>query len=184
MSVSFEDLGGGRGKHQQQRQNLSYCTSLIAMNDPSTKVRTEGKPTHLNTLPPLLPVPQLNRHIITPRQDQALRRMHSQASNIVRMRFNSSNLLPGVVVEDAEVKIVGAADKPVSARDETYATNGYFRHFEGFDDRLEEYRRGDVSFVRGGEGRGQGTDPGVDVVDYYVPGVETNAVITREARQF
>lgn len=94
---------------------------------------------YLDTLPSLLPVPQLDGHIVTSCQYQALRRMNSQATNIVRVGFNRRHLLSGVVVEDAQVVVIRSADEPVTTCDEANATNWDFCYFERLDDSL---RRG------------------------------------------
>jgi hypothetical protein len=57
--------------------------------------------THLNTLPRLVPIPQLYRHIVRARQHQALSWVDRQTSDIVRVRFKARNPLLGIVVVDA-----------------------------------------------------------------------------------
>lgn len=58
-------------------------------------------PTHLNTSPSLVPVPALDRHIITPRQDHAQRRVHRQTSDIIGMSLERRDLLSRRDVVDA-----------------------------------------------------------------------------------
>lgn len=61
---------------------------------------------HLNALPPLLPIPQLDRHVIRSREDQTLGRMHGKATNVIGMGLQRRDLLARIVVEDAQVEIV------------------------------------------------------------------------------
>ena len=75
-----------------------------------------GGDTYLDALPALVPIPSLDRHIVTSRQDNTRRWVHRKASNIVRMRFERSNLFMGVVVEYPQLEVVGARDEPVLAR--------------------------------------------------------------------
>lgn len=95
-----------------------------------------GERAHLNALPPLLPVPELDRHVVRASEDKALRRVYGEAANVVGVRLERRHLLPRVVVEDAQVEVVGPADEPVASGDEPHAANGNFGHLERFDDGL------------------------------------------------
>ena len=85
--------------------------------------------------PLLVPIPCLDCHVIASRQDDARRRVDSQASDVVRVRFEGRNLFVRVVVEDAELEVVGAGDEPVLAGDEADAADRYFCDLEGLDQR-------------------------------------------------
>lgn len=60
--------------------------------------------------------------------------MHGETSDIVWMSFESGDFFVRVVIEDAKLKVVGAGDEPVLARDKFAAANGDFRNLESFDD--------------------------------------------------
>jgi hypothetical protein len=89
---------------------------------------------YLDALPALLPIPGLDRHIVTSCEHDAQRRMHGQASNVIRMRLKGGNLFMRVVVEDPELKVIRTGDKPVLSGDEFGASNGNFSNLEGFDE--------------------------------------------------
>ena len=61
--------------------------------------------------------------------------MDGQASNVVRVRLKRGDFFVRVVVEDAELEVVGAGDEPVLAGDEADAANRYFCDLEGLDQR-------------------------------------------------
>lgn len=90
---------------------------------------------YLNILPPLLPIPSLNRHIIAPRQHNRQRRMHRQTTNIIRMRLKRRHLLVRIVVEHAQLVIVGPSDEPVLPRDEFRTSHRHLCDLERFDQR-------------------------------------------------
>lgn len=54
--------------------------------------------------PHLVPVPQLNQHVITARENQWLCRVDSNASNVICMCFERVELFQCVVVEDSHLK--------------------------------------------------------------------------------
>lgn len=56
---------------------------------------------HLNTFPSFLPVPKFDGHIVTPREDKTLFRMHGEATNVIRMSFERGHFFARVVVEDS-----------------------------------------------------------------------------------
>lgn len=104
--------------------------------------------------------------------------MNGEASNVVGVSLERRHLLARVVVEDAEVEVVRAADKPIPTSDEAHAADGYFGDFEGLDHGLvlveqrgEKERLG-LSW-RGGRER---TYASVNVVDDDVTRVESGAV--------
>ena len=47
---------------------------------------------YLYTTPLFIPVPALDRHIVTSRQDETERGVYCQTSNIIRMSFKRSDL--------------------------------------------------------------------------------------------
>jgi hypothetical protein len=67
--------------------------------------------THLDATPSLLPVPTLDRHIVTPRQHQAQRRVHRQTSDVVRVSLERRDLLAGRDVVDAQLEVIRAGDE-------------------------------------------------------------------------
>lgn len=60
--------------------------------------------------------------------------MHGDTADVVRVGFEVCDFLRGVVVEDAELEVVAAADDPVFAGDEAACAHGHVGEFEGFDD--------------------------------------------------
>lgn len=59
----------------------------------------------LLALPAHLPVPQLDCHIITGRQDERLRGMHAYRPDVVGVRLEARDLLRRVVVVDSELAV-------------------------------------------------------------------------------
>ena len=88
----------------------------------------------LDILPPLFPIPSLDRHIVAARQNDARGWMHGKTSNIVRMGFEGRHLFMGVVVEDAQLEVVRAGDEPVLARNKFDTAHWDLRDLERFDD--------------------------------------------------
>lgn len=85
----------------------------------------------LNALPVLLPVPELNRHIITSGQDEWLCRVDDNGTNVVGVGLESGNLLGGVVVVDPNLEVIGANDEPVLAGDEATSSYRDIGNFKG-----------------------------------------------------
>lgn len=85
-------------------------------------------------LPSLLKIPQFNCHIITGRQHIRQRRVHGDTADVVWVRLEVGDFLRGVVVEDAELEVVAAADDPVLAGDEAASAHGDVGQLEGLDD--------------------------------------------------
>jgi len=50
------------------------------------------------------------------------------------MGLERSDFFVGVVIEHAQLEVVGASDEPVFAGDEFGASHGDFGDFEGFDE--------------------------------------------------
>lgn len=69
--------------------------------------------TDLDVLLALVPIPGLDRHIITSRQHDASRRVHRQATNIIWACLERRDLLMRVVVDYAKLEVVRARDEPV-----------------------------------------------------------------------
>jgi hypothetical protein len=110
-----------------------------------TKLGRKASETNLSVLPSLLPVPKLDRHVVRTGKDEWQRRVNGEATDVVGVGFDRSDLLARVVVEDAEVEVVRAADEPVLALDEADASHRDLGDLEGLDDRLQE--RDWVSFI-------------------------------------
>lgn len=62
--------------------------------------------THLDVLPALVPIPCFDGHIIASREDDARRRMHGEATNVVRMRLECGDFFVCIVVEDTQLEVV------------------------------------------------------------------------------
>lgn len=83
-----------------------------------------SRPAHLDTLPALVPVPQLDGHVVGAGEDEVLGGVHGETSDVVWVRLEGCDALLGVVVVDAEVEVVAAADEPVLAGDEGDGAHG------------------------------------------------------------
>lgn len=78
--------------------------------------------------------------------------MHDNGTDVVRMRFEGSDLFAGIVVVDAQLKVVAAAYYPVLAGYESASANGDIGKLEGFDDRLGFVRPDiDMAAIKGGK---------------------------------
>jgi hypothetical protein len=62
--------------------------------------------------------------------------MHDDRAYVVGVRLEGGDFLGGVVVVDAELEVVTAADDPVLAGYEASRADGNIGQFEGFDDCL------------------------------------------------
>lgn len=62
--------------------------------------------------------------------------MDGNGTNVVRVSFEGGDLLGGVIVIDAELEVVRAADNPVLARDESTGTDRNIGKLKCFDDGL------------------------------------------------
>ena len=60
--------------------------------------------------------------------------MHSQTSNVVRVRLECGDLFVCIVVEDAYLEVVGASHEPVLARNEANTSYGDFGNFKSLDE--------------------------------------------------
>lgn len=95
---------------------------------------------HLHALPLLVPIPQLNGHVIAGGEHKWLRGMHDNGADVVGVRLKGRNLLRGVVVVDSQLEVVGAADNPVLARNKAAGADGHIGQFECLDDGLRFVR--------------------------------------------
>lgn len=84
-------------------------------------------------LPVLVPVPHLDSHVVTSSQYEAARRMYSDASNVVGMCLESSDLLVCVVIEASELEVITASYEPILPRDEADASHWNLCHLKGLD---------------------------------------------------
>lgn len=91
---------------------------------------------HLYAFPALLPVPELDCHVIGGGQDEWLRRVDHDRSDIVGVGLKGGDALGGVVVVDAQLKVVRTADDPVLPRYEATGADRDIGKLEGFDDLL------------------------------------------------
>ena len=62
--------------------------------------------------------------------------MNDDGANVVGVGFELGDLLGGVVVVDSDLEIVGPADNPVLASNETASSYGDIGQLEGFDNSL------------------------------------------------
>ena len=88
---------------------------------------------HLRAIKILVPVPQLDGHVIGGGQNIWQSRVNLQGSNVVAMRFKLLNFLHGVVVEHSQAHIIRRRDEPLLARDKLGTSDGQFTEFKGLD---------------------------------------------------
>ena len=62
--------------------------------------------------------------------------MNHDRSDVVRVGLEGGDALGGIVVVDAQLKVVGTADDPVLPRNEATGTDGDIGKLEGLDDLL------------------------------------------------
>lgn len=106
----------------------------------------------LHALPTFVPVPQLDCHVIAGGQHEGLGGVHDDCAYVVGVCFEGGDLLAGVVVVDAELEVIAAADDPVLAGDEATCSHGDVGEFEGLDDGLGFVGPDvDMAAVEGGE---------------------------------
>jgi hypothetical protein len=86
--------------------------------------------TRLNTLPLLFPIPRFDRHVITSSQDNVRSRMNGETSYVVRMRLECYDLFVCIVIEDAQLKVVGTCNEPALSSDESTAPDWDLGDFE------------------------------------------------------
>ena len=63
--------------------------------------------------------------------------MYNNGTNVVGVCFEGGDFLGGIVIVDADLKVIGATDYPILARDKAAGAYGYIRQFEGFDNGLK-----------------------------------------------
>lgn len=90
----------------------------------------------LYTLPALIPIPQLDGHIITGGEDKWLCGMHNDGPDVVRVSFEGGYFLTCIVVEDAQMEVVRANHEPVLAGNEAASANGDIGDLKGLDESL------------------------------------------------
>ena len=77
----------------------------MSPTNPRTRVALEDP----DVLPPLLPVPELDGHVITGGKDEGLCRVDDNGADVVGMRLKRCDLLAGVVVVDADLAVMVSA---------------------------------------------------------------------------
>lgn len=61
---------------------------------------------NLYTFPSFIPIPQLYCHVIRRREDEGLRWMYDDSSDVVWVRFEGGDFLGSVIVVDSELEII------------------------------------------------------------------------------
>ncbi len=69
-------------------------------------------------------------------QNKGLGRVDDDGADVVRMGLERRDLLARVVVIDAQLEVVRAANDPVLARNEAASADGHFAELEALDDLL------------------------------------------------
>ena len=107
---------------------------------------------HLHALPPPVPIPQFDRHVIAGGEHERLGGVDGDGADVVRVGLEGGDFLAGVVVVDAELEVIAAADDPILAAHEAAGAHGDVGQLEGFDDGLAVVGPDvDVAGVEGGE---------------------------------
>ena len=86
--------------------------------------------------PLVLPVPELDGHVVTGGEDVGLGGMDGYAAYVVRVRLEHVHALERVVVEYADLHVVRAGDDPVLARDELARAHRRLAYLERLDQLL------------------------------------------------
>lgn len=94
----------------------------------------------LDALPALVPVPQLNCHVIGGSQDEGEGRVDGDDTDVVGVSFEGGDFLGCVVVVDTDLKVVGTADDPVLASNESTCADRDVGELERFNDLLRFVR--------------------------------------------
>jgi hypothetical protein len=87
----------------------------------------------LNTFPLLVPIPSFDGHVITPSEHDARGWMHGETSYIIRVGLERDDLLMRVVIEDAQLEVIRASNKPVFSGNELDTAHRNRRDLESFD---------------------------------------------------
>ena len=107
---------------------------------------------HLHALPSPIPIPQFDRHVIAGREHERLGGVDGDGTDVVRVGLEGGDFLTGVVVVDAELEVIAAADDPILAAHEAAGAHGDVGQLEGLDDGLAVVGPDvDVAGVEGGE---------------------------------
>ena len=97
---------------------------------------------HLHTFPSFVPIPELDAHVIGGGQDEGLRGMDNNGTDIVRVGFEGGYLFGGIVIIDANLEVIGATDYPVLAGYEAASSYRDIGEFESFDNCLKLFSTG------------------------------------------
>ena len=110
---------------------------------------------HLRAIKTAIPVPQLDRHIITARQHIGKGGMDLETTNIIGVGFKFLDFFHRVVVKDTKAHIVGSGQEPLLSCDKLGTSYGQLADFKGLDTAAGfVIPNHDISAVQGGE------DPG------------------------
>lgn len=95
----------------------------------------------LHAFPRLVPIPELDCHVIRGSQNKGLRWMHNDGPDVIWVCFKGGDLFRSVVVVDSQLKVVGPADDPILARNEAAGSDGDIGQFECLDGGLDVVSR-------------------------------------------
>lgn len=111
---------------------------------------------HELALKVLIPVPQLDRHVIRARDDEGQRGVDREVAEVVRVRLPRLDLFHRVVVEDADHEVVRARYDPLLARDELGGADGELRDLKCLKKRLGRVvPQVHIAIVQTGRGGGE-----------------------------
>lgn len=87
---------------------------------------------HLDAFPLFFPIPSFDGHVVTSRKDDACSRMYCETPNVVGMCLECRDLFMRVVIEDTQLKVIGARDEPTLSSNESTTPNWDLCDFECF----------------------------------------------------
>lgn len=91
---------------------------------------------HLHTLPSFVPIPELDAHVIRGGQDEGLRGMDNNGTDIIGVCLERGYLFGSIVIVDANLEVIGATDNPILAGYEAASSYRDIGEFKGFDNGL------------------------------------------------
>ena len=138
--VSLEgEVGVGRTKtpdlHCAVQARRCKCVGIFRVDGQAHHIMAVALE-DLNAFPALLPIPELDRHVIGRGKDKRLSGVDDNRSNVVGMGLKGCDLFGGIVVVDTKLEVIRAANDPVLAGNEATSSHRNIGEFEGFNDSL------------------------------------------------
>mmetsp|Transcript_12328 Transcript_12328/g.40502 ORF Transcript_12328/g.40502 Transcript_12328/m.40502 type:complete len:453 (+) Transcript_12328:1401-2759(+) len=90
---------------------------------------------NLRAGPLLVPIPQLDEHVVRRREEIRQGRVHRDAANVIRVRLERLDELRGVVVIHADEHVIRAGNHPLLAHHKLGGADRQLGHLKRFDER-------------------------------------------------